>query len=292
MTPQTTPAENPPDRYRLDGRVAAVTGAAGGIGAAIAARLAALGARVALLDLPPALPALEALRRDLPTDTAALACDVSDAASVAAAAAAVKHRLGPCDILVNNAGVLGAHSPLDALGLDGWDRVMGVNLRGPFLCTQAFGAHMLDDGGRGGSIVNIGSIAAGKPNASPAYSVSKAGVLALTRHTAVEWGPRGVRTNAVSPGFIRTPLSAAHYADPELLQWRVGMVPVRRLGATADIADAVAYLASDAAAFVNGQDLIVDGGFLETSLMHAQPKADQYGGHPALRTPTLSHEER
>ena len=130
-----------------------------------------------------------------------------------------------------------------------------------------------------GSIVNIGSIAASKPNASPAYSVSKAGVLALTRHTAVEWAPRGIRTNAVSPGFIRTPLSAVHYANDELLQWRTSLVPVRRLGSTSDIADAVAFLASEAAAFVNGQDLVVDGGFLETSLMHAQPKADQYGGH-------------
>lgn len=265
------------ERYRLDGRVAVVTGAAGGIGAAIVARLAGLGAQVALLDLPHAQPALDAAVQALPTRGLAGVCDIADPASVAAAAEAVQARLGPCDILVNNAGVLGPHVSLDGLDVPTWDRLMNINLRGAFLCTQAFGAHMLQAGG--GSIVNIGSIAAGKPNASPAYSVSKAGVLALTRHTAVEWGPRGVRTNAVSPGFIRTPLSAVHYANDELLRWRTSLVPVRRLGETHDIADAVAYLASDAAGFVNGQDLVVDGGFLDTPLMHAQPQADQYGGH-------------
>ncbi|WP_051954032.1 SDR family NAD(P)-dependent oxidoreductase [Xenophilus azovorans] len=267
----------PAERHRLDGRVAVVTGAAGGIGTAIAQRLAALGAAVALLDLPRAAAELEYLRRSLPTRGLAGVCDIADPDSVAAAAERVHAQLGGCDILVNNAGVLGRHAALDGMDLADWDRLMAVNLRGPFLCTRAFGALMLARGR--GSIVNIGSIAAGKPNASPAYSVSKAGVLALTRHTAVEWGPRGIRANAVSPGFIRTPLSAVHYASDEMLQWRTGLVPVRRLGTTGDIADAVAYLASDAAGFVNGQDLVVDGGFLETPLMHAQPKADQYGGH-------------
>lgn len=267
----------PAERYRLDGRVAVVTGAAGGIGAAIAERLAALGARVALLDLPRTADQLEKQRQALPIRGLAGLCDIADPDSVAAAADLVRAQLGGCDILVNNAGVLGRHAALDGVDLEDWDRLMNINLRGPFLCTRAFGAHMLARGR--GSIVNIGSIAAGKPNASSAYSVSKAGVLALTRHTAVEWGPRGIRTNAVSPGFIRTPLSAVHYANDELLQSRTRLVPVRRLGATHDIADAVAYLASDAAGFVNGQDLVVDGGFLETPLMHAQPQADQYGGH-------------
>jgi len=267
----------PADRYRLDGRVAVVTGAAGGIGGAIVERLAGLGASVALLDLPQALGGLEKAASELRAPSLCAGCDIADPASVKAAAALVVERLGGCDILVNNAGVLGPHAALQDVDLDSWERLMAINLRGPFLCTQAFGAAMLER--RRGSIVNIGSIAAAKPNASPAYSVSKAGLLALTRHTAVEWGPRGIRTNAVSPGFISTPLSAAHYANAEALEWRKGLVPLRRLGVTSDIADAVAYLASDAAGFVNGQDLTVDGGFLETPLMHAQPKADQYGGH-------------
>ncbi|MGI4812569.1 MAG: SDR family oxidoreductase, partial [Janthinobacterium lividum] len=116
-------------------------------------------------------------------------------------------------------------------------------------------------------------------NASPPYSIAKAGVLALTRHTAVEWGPQGVRTNSVSPGFIRTPLSEVHYSNQALLQTRVSMVPMRRLGATAEVAAAVCYLAGDGAGYINGQDLVVDGGFLETTLMHAQAPDDQYGGH-------------
>ena len=103
-------------------------------------------------------------------------------------------------------------------------------------------------------------------------------MLALTRHTAVEWGPMGVRTNSVSPGFIRTPLSEVHYADPDVLQLRTQTTPLRRLGQVDDIACVVAFLASDAAAFVNGQDLIADGGFLNATLTHVQRYADQYGG--------------
>jgi len=266
----------PLEPYRLDGKVAAVTGAAGGIGAAIAQRLAQLGASVALIDLPSAATALSAQAKELENHVITVACDIVDEHSVAEAAAKVTGALGPCDILVNNAGVLSPHSSLQNLSVAEWDRSMDVNVRGAFLCARAFGPAMLER--RRGSIVNIASISAFKANASPSYSVSKAAVLALTRHIAVEWGPQGIRTNSVSPGFIRTQLSQIHYADPEQLKARVDVVPLRRLGLPQDVANAVAYLASDAAGFVNGQDVIVDGGFLETVLMHVQPKKDQYGG--------------
>jgi NAD(P)-dependent dehydrogenase (short-subunit alcohol dehydrogenase family) len=264
------------DPYRLDGRVAVVTGAAGGIGGAVVRRLVQLGAKVALIDLRVDAQ-LEGAAAALPHGGLALACDVSDADAVKATAQRVSDAWGRCDILVNNAGILAPPRSLEALTVRDWDGTLAVNLRGVFLCTQAFGKIMLQRGK--GAIVNTGSIAAAAPNASPPYSVSKAGVLAFTRHTAVEWGPRGIRTNSVSPGFIRTPLSESHYAGTDLLALRTGMVPQRRLGLESDIADAVAYLASDAAGFVNGDDLVVDGGFLQTALMHAQPKADQYGGH-------------
>ncbi|MDA7419189.1 SDR family oxidoreductase [Xenophilus arseniciresistens] len=261
---------------QLEGRIAVVTGAAGGLGAAIAQQLAERGARVALLDLPSTLPGLREAAGRLPGRCIALACDIADEGSVQATASQLRAQLGPCDILVNNAGILGRHGAVEALARSDWDQLLAVNLTGPFLCTQAFGTQMM---GRGrSSIVNIGSIAADKPNASPAYSVAKAGVLALTRHTAVEWGPLGIRANSVSPGFIRTPLSSIHYASEAMLKARTDLVPVRRLGTPEDIAEAVAFLASDAAAFINGQDLVVDGGFLQTPLMHAQPAADQYGG--------------
>lgn len=262
--------------YRLDGRVAVVTGAGGGIGSAIVDRLVELGASVALLDLQAEMPVLERRAAKFSTRCIAIVCDIADEASIHTAARLVRDQLKGCDILVNNAGILAPPSSIEKLTADQWDRTLMVNLRGSFLCTRIFGAMMLDSGK--GSIINIGSIAAGSPNASPPYSVSKAGLLAFTRHTAVEWGPRGVRANSVSPGFIRTPLSASHYAGTELLAIRTNMVPARRLGLNTDIANAVAYFASDASDFVNGQDLVVDGGFLLTTLMHAQPKADQYGG--------------
>ena len=257
--------------------VAIVTGAGRSLGRAIAEQLHRDGYIVAVTDQDRQLAVEVANNLDATGATAkAYLLDVSSPGNVEIVFKAIADDFGVPRALVNNAGIYPDHAIVE-MPVEAWDGVMAVNLRGPFLCTRAFGALMLARGR--GSIVNIASIAAGKPNASPAYSVSKAGVLALTRHTAVEWGPRGVRANAVSPGFIRTPLSAVHYASDEMLQWRTGLVPVRRLGTTGDIADAAAYLASDAAGFVNGQDLIVDGGFLETPLMHAQPKADQYGGH-------------
>jgi len=276
---QTTVIERHPP---LDRTVCVVTGAAGGIGAAIADHLLGLGARVAFLDLPASLSAMQPHQEVAAGRTVAVGCDVTDHSSVEDAAARVLADLGPCEVLVNNAGVLAPHESLVEMDLAQWDRSMDINLRGPLLCMRAFGHHMLAR--KAGIIINIASIAGHKPNASPSYSVSKAGLLALTRHAAVEWGPRGIRTNSVSPGFIRTPLSAGHYSSSEKTQDRINAVPLRRLGSVEDVASAVAFLASAASSFVNGQDLVVDGGFLETVLMHAQPKADQYGGffnHPS-----------
>ncbi|MDP9995293.1 NAD(P)-dependent dehydrogenase (short-subunit alcohol dehydrogenase family) [Variovorax boronicumulans] len=270
MNSQTSPSKLS-DETLLDGRVAVVTGASGGLGVAICERLVELGALVAHLDLQ--------TPKGVAAPHLAISCDITDEASVEAAAAEVEKRLGRCGILVNNAGILVPHTSLQKMALKTWHRSLDVNLTGTLLCTQTFGQHMLRAGS--GAIVNIASIAGSKANASPSYSVSKSAVLGLTRHTAVEWGPRGIRTNAVSPGFIQTPLSAEHYKNEDATRHRIGLVPVRRLGTPRDIANAVAFLASNAAAFINGQDLIVDGGFLETPLMHAQPKADQYGGFDA-----------
>jgi NAD(P)-dependent dehydrogenase (short-subunit alcohol dehydrogenase family) len=266
------------DQHRLDGRVAVITGAAGGLGTGIARHLAQLGAHLVLLE--PRVESLQALSRELREGGAQvleLACDVTDEASVQrAAAAAADHHAGRCDVLVNNAGILVPASPLDKLTLADWNRSMAVNLTGVFLCTREFGRAMIQRAS--GSIVNIGSIGAQSPNTSPPYSVTKAGVLALTRHSAVEWGPMGVRTNSVSPGFLRTPLSEVHYANPGMLHLRTQVIPLRRLGTVDDIASVVGFLASDAAAFVNGQDIVADGGFLHTTLMHVHKHADQYGG--------------
>jgi NAD(P)-dependent dehydrogenase (short-subunit alcohol dehydrogenase family) len=153
---------------------------------------------------------------------------------------------------------------LEHLPLDLWDRMLNINLRGTLLCAQALVPMMFASGA--GSIVNISSIAAQVATRVGAYGTAKAGLLGLTHQMAVEWGPRGVRANSVSPGMIRTPLSEAHYREKNALEKRTSKIPMRNIGQPEDIAGAVAFLSSDSAHYVNGQDLVVDGGFLKASL--------------------------
>lgn len=249
----------------IEGKVAVVTGAAGGIGKAIAETLGAAGARVAVLDRDG--DACAAVADGLGAPAAlGLGFDAGDPATIAAAAARVEATLGPCDILVNNAGILRSGG-LDTVTPEDWDLVLRINLTGYFACARAFGAAMLARGA--GALVHVASIAASEPQAfSGAYSASKAGVAMLSRQLAFEWGPRGVRSNCVSPGMIRTPLSEPFYRVPGIAEARSAVVPVRRIGVPGDIADAVAFLASPRAAYVNGQDVIVDGGFSQTLMSH------------------------
>ena len=188
--------------------IAVVTGAARGIGAAIADRLEGDG--------------FEVVRLDIVGGDGVIACDVADHAQVGEVAATVAADVGPVDVLVNNAGIW-RFGPLESVDPAAFRHVLDVNLGGTFHCTQAFGRGMLD---RGGSIVNVVSIAADAPNpAAGAYSPSKAAVLALTRQTAIEWGPRGVRANAVGPGFVPTPGTGEVYDDPEVPRGAVGRRP-------------------------------------------------------------------
>ncbi|ABE29374.1 short chain dehydrogenase family protein [Paraburkholderia xenovorans LB400] len=261
----------------LQGKVVVLTGAGGGIASAIVDRFARSGSRIVLLELrTSSLADAEQRLAAAGIESVSIECDVADESSVKNAAGRTVEHFGRCDVLINNAATLAPATSIEKLLVADWDRTLAINLRGVFLTTKYLGALMLNQGS--GSIVNIASIAATAPNASPQYGASKAAVLAFTRHTAVEWGPRGIRANAVSPGFIRTPLSESNYAEPEMLARRSNMVPSRRLGLPGDIAEAVAFLAGDGASFINGQELAVDGGFMQTTLMHAQPKAEQYGG--------------
>jgi glucose 1-dehydrogenase len=243
----------------LKGGVAVVTGAGGGIGGAVAAALGRAGAAVALLDRDQAgCERVAAALGKAGVAALPIACDVADAASVAAAAEAARS-LGPCGVLVNNAGVLKA-GPLAMLPLADWNAMLAVNLTGYFLCAQAFGRQMLERGR--GSLVHVASIAAQHPQGwSGAYSVGKAGVAMLSRQLALEWGPQGVRSNCVSPGLVRTPMSEAFYQAPGVAERRAAIVPLRRVGAPEDIAEVVAFLASERAQYVNGQEITVDGGF-------------------------------
>ena len=231
-------------------RCAVVTGAARGIGAAIADRLAADGFQVARLDVV--------------NGDGVLHCDVTDAASVRQ----IAESLGDVDVLVNNAAVW-RFAALEDVDPDDFSEVLDINLRGPLLTTQAFGRSMLRRGQ--GSIINIVSIGALHANpAVGAYSASKAGLVALTRQTALEWGPRGIRCNAVGPGLIATE-GAGIYHDAEVRRARADAVPLRRLGSPSDVSEVVSFFASDASAYVSGQVLYVDGG-LSSSLMTTLPR--------------------
>lgn len=247
------------DWLGLGGRVAVVTGAASGIGRAAAESLAQVGATVALLDVNADGAKAAAAGITANGGTAlAVACDTTSEENLAAACKAVEAALGPADILVNNAGVL-RPGGLDKISLADWNAILAVNLTGYLLAAQAFGAGMRER--RRGALVHIASIAASEPQAfSGAYSAAKTAVVMLSRQLAVEWGPHGVRSNVVSPGLIRTPLSEAFYQTPGVTEARSRIVPSGRVGTPVDIARAVTFLVSDMAEYVNGAELLVDGG--------------------------------
>jgi len=247
-----------------------VTGAGSGIGAAIAAGLAEVGARVAVLDRNRgAAEDVAGSLRARGADAVAIACDITDEAAVAAAADEVRERLGPCEVLVNNAGLLRAGG-LDAVPLADWDAVIAVNLTGYLLCARAFGRDML--AAKRGSIVHVASVSALHPQTrSGAYSPSKAAVLLLSRQMAAEWGPRGVRSNVICPGMIRTPLSAKFYEEPGFEARRAAVTASRRVGEPVDIANPAVFLASERSAYLNGAELLVDGG-LGCMLMDMVPR--------------------
>jgi len=252
------------DSQALKGRVAVVTGAAGGLGLAICEHLHAAGAAVVQLDIShPAEPAES-------DGVLSMHCDIAEPASVAAMVEQVRSRFGRCDVLVNNAGISGSPVGLHDFPIDLWDRIFRVNLRGALLCAQALVPLMFDQ--QAGSIVNVASIAAQAPTRFGAYGPTKAALRALTQQMAVEWGPRGIRANSVSPGMIRTPLSEPHYRNEAVLHNRTSSIPARRIGRPDDIGSVVAFLASDASAYVNGQDIVVDGGFLKATLTNMQNK--------------------
>ncbi|RQV13243.1 SDR family NAD(P)-dependent oxidoreductase [Burkholderia cenocepacia] len=268
--------EHQPDWLRLSGKTCVVTGAAGGIGASIAQTFVAAGACVALLDRDADKTiALAEQLRACGADVVAVACDIGDPTSVAQAAERVQRDLGTADVLVNNAGLLRAGG-IETIDLDAWNAMLRVNLTGYMLCSQAFGRAMLARGS--GSLVHVASIAARHPQThSGAYSASKAGVAMLARQLAAEWGPRGVRSNTVCPGMIRTPLSESFYANGDIEARRSAMTASRRIGRPDDIANVVAFLASPRAAYVNGAELVVDGG-LDAMLMDLVPRPGYEAG--------------
>ncbi len=239
-------------------KVALITGAARGIGLAVAKRFLADGWRVALLDIEAGLleKSVTALaRRDA---TLAVTCDVSDANAVAAAFAQIEHHFGRLDALVNNAGVA-VFAPLMETSDADWNRVLAVNLTGPFLCTKAAVPLMRNHGG--GAIVNITSISGLRASTlRSAYGTSKAGLAHLTKQLAVELAELGIRVNGVAPGPVDTAMAMAVHSAEIRADYH-DAIPLNRYGLEEELAEAVFFLCSDRASYITGQVLAVDGGF-------------------------------
>ena len=258
---------SPLDALRLDGKIAVVTGGARGIGRAAVSALAAAGATVAILDRDAA--AAEATARAIAGPLEAggpaisvHAADVTDEAALERAFATVVQHHGGIDILVNSAGIGLRHAAVDHPLAD-WERVVAVNLTGVFLCSRIAARSMISRGG--GAIVNLASIMGFSggglyPNVS--YQATKGAVVNMTRALAVEGAQSGIRVNAVAPTWVRTDLTAALLNQPGVLDRIAELTPLRRLATPEEVAHAILFLASPAAAMITGHTLPVDGGFL------------------------------
>lgn len=240
----------------LSGRTALVTGSTRGIGRAIAETLAAAGARVAIVGRDQGKAA--AVAAELGRGAEGFACDVSDPASVTALVEAVEKAFGSVDILVNNAG-LTRDNLLMRIKDDDWDAVLDANLRGAFVAIRAASRGMMKR--RWGRIINMASVVGLIGNKGQAnYAASKAGLIGLTKSVAKEYASRNILANAIAPGFIETDMTAA--MTPEARSTLSQQIPLERLGTPADIAGMVAFLASEHAAYITGQVIVIDGGMV------------------------------
>jgi 3-oxoacyl-[acyl-carrier protein] reductase len=252
------PMDNPLD---LTHRVALVTGASSGIGAATAELLAGLGARVALSYHANVNGAAETRQRivDAGGEAVAFQADVRTVAGVRALVTQATDALGPIDILVNNAGSLVKRFPIRDLTEAGWDEILTLNLKSAVFAAQAVASSMIER--KRGAIVNVGSVAGhngGGPGAGP-YAAAKAGLAAFTKSLAKELAPHGIRANAVAPGIIDTPFHEM-FTTPEMMRNFVNMIPIGRVGRPSECATAIAFLASDAASYITGEMIEINGG--------------------------------
>jgi NAD(P)-dependent dehydrogenase (short-subunit alcohol dehydrogenase family) len=250
------------ESFRLDGKIALVTGGARGLGLAMATALAEAGADIALSGR-----SVEACRSAAEGITAATGrrargfeADVTQLADVERLATDVEAELGPVDILVNNAGI-NIRGPIQQLTEADWDAVIDTNLKGPFLCARAFGPRMVARGW--GRVVNLGSVLGviALPGRAP-YASSKAGIINLTRVLALEWAGTGVTANAICPGAFATEMNRSLLDDPVKYKEFVAQIPMGRWGELDELTGAVVFLASGASSYVTGTSIFVDGGWI------------------------------
>lgn len=247
--------------FSVRDQVVLVSGGTRGIGRAIAAGFARRGASVFVTgrEHEPTHRAAEELREETRGSVTGVACDVSKANRIQPLVEEIVQAAGRIDTLVNVAGV-NRRKPTEQVTEDDYDFVVDTNLKGAFLLSQAVGRHMLER--RAGSQIQIASLNSDRPlkNVAP-YAMSKAGLATLTRALALEWSDRGVRVNALAPGFILTDLTRKLWSDPQMLKWGQANTPMRRLGVPEDMVGTAIFLASAASQFMTGQVLYVDGGF-------------------------------
>jgi NAD(P)-dependent dehydrogenase (short-subunit alcohol dehydrogenase family) len=253
------------NRFSLKGRVSIVTGAAQGLGLAMAEALAEAGSNlvIAEINLPLAEQIAGAISGHFGVQAIALPCDVTRPDDAQRLVQDVVGRFGRIDVLINNAGIV-HHEPAEDVSYDNWCKVVNVDLNGVFLMSQAAGRVMLQAGK--GSIINIASMSGlivNVPQCQASYNAAKAGVIHLTRSLAVEWASRGVRVNAIAPGYMKTAMVAPFFdnkENPWTKTW-LEMTPMHRPGNPDELGGLAIYLASDASSFTTGGVFVVDGGY-------------------------------
>lgn len=242
--------------FELGGKVAAVTGGARGIGRACADGLQEFGARIALLDVLE--DRVQQSAQEMGNGTLGLVCDVTDKAAVTDAFAVIEREFGQLDILVCSAGLC-IWAEAEEMTEEEWDKVLDINLKGIFLCCQAAARLMIPR--KSGSIINIASMSGSivnRPQSQVAYNSSKAAVVHLSRSLAAEWAEYGIRVNSISPGYTLSELTRQF---SQYFEWWYPYIPMGRMAEPEELVGAVVYLASDAASYTTGHDLVIDGGY-------------------------------